>query len=282
MNILVTGAMGYLGRGIISNLLNLGHEVIGVDFAPQDSCKAQRYTYYSSDLFQIENPYEFFGKPDVLLHLAWRNGFVHNSSSHIEDLEAHILFLQRMFDSNIKRIAVMGTMHEVGFYEGSIDDNTPCHPETFYGIAKNALRETVISFAKKYEKKYQWLRAYYIVSNSTNGSSIFSKIAKAAEEGKSEFPFTTGKNQYDFLDYDDFCGKVALTVSQDTITGIINISSGYPEKLADRVERFIRENHYDIQLQYGTFPDRPYDSVAIWGNNRKIMNIVKSALMEKE
>lgn len=172
----------------------------------------------------------------------------------------------------------MGTMHEVGFYEGSIDDNTPCHPETFYGIAKNALRETVISFAKKTGKMYQWLRAYYIVSNSTHGSSIFSKIAKAANEGNQCFPFTTGQNQYDFLDYDDFCKKVAITVIQDAITGIINISSGHPEKLADRVERFIKENHYDIRLKYGSFPDRPYDSVAIWGNNRKILNIVESAM----
>ncbi len=31
--------------------------------------------------------------------------------------------------------------------------------------------------------------------------------------------------------------------------GIINICSGRPEKLADRVERFIKENNYEIRLQ---------------------------------
>ena len=51
--------------------------------------------------------------------------------------------------------------------------------------------------------------------------------------------------------------------------GIINICSGKPEKLADRVERFIKENGYRIKLQYGAFPDRPYDSKAIWGNDTK-------------
>lgn len=35
--------------------------------------------------------------------------------------------------------------------------------------------------------------------------------------------------------------------------------------MADRVERFIKENQYNIKLQYGAFPDRPYDSKAVWG-----------------
>ena len=32
------------------------------------------------------------------------------------------------------------------------------------------------------------------------------------------------------------------------VNGIINIGSGRPEKLADRVERFIKENNYHIHL----------------------------------
>ena len=92
-------------------------------------------------------------------------------------------------------------------------------------------------------------------------------------DGKKEFPFTLGLNQFDFLNYDLFSKLVADTVSQNKINGIINICSGRPEKLADRVERFIKENNYDIKLQYGVFPDRPYDSKAIWGDDKKIRQI---------
>ena len=116
----------------------------------------------------------------------------------------------------------------------------------------------------------------YIVGNSKCGSSIFSKITLAAEEGKKEFPFTLGQNQYDFIDYPDFCSQVSAAVCQNREQGIINICSGRPEKLADRVERFIKENHYDIKLQYGMFPDRPYDSKAIWGDSTKIEKIMAS------
>ena len=182
-----------------------------------------------------------------------------------------------MFDSDAKRIAVMGSMHEVGFFEGSIDESTPCHPETLYGIAKNAVKDVTIMMSKKTGKSYQWLRGYYIVGNTAKGSSIFSKIVQANEQGKTEFPFTSGQNQYDFLDYDDFCQRVALAVTQDEICGIINVSSGHPEKLADRVERFIKANGFNIKLKYGSFPDRPYDSKAIWGNSNKIEKIISAA-----
>ena len=181
-----------------------------------------------------------------------------------------------MAESGVKKVAVMGSMHEIGFFEGSIDENTPSNPVTPYGIAKVALRQITSIICKNNNVKYQWLRGYYIVGNSKFGSSIFSKITTAAENGEREFPFTMGQNQYDFIDYDEFCNDIALTVMQDKVLGIIEISSGHPEKLADRVERFIKENNYKIKLNYGAFPDRPYDSKAVWGNSRKI-DIIKNS-----
>lgn len=274
MKILVTGANGYLGQGIVHQILDDGHTVIAADFKTDHV--DDRAVKKDCNMFAIENPYEYFEEPDVVLHLAWRDGFVHNSPAHLEDLPKHFAFLKTMVESGVSRIAVMGSMHEIGFYEGSINENTACHPTTLYGIAKNALREASEWLAAQNKATLQWLRGYYIVGNSQYGSSIFSKITAAANEGKTEFPFTMGQNQYDFIDYGDFCLQVASAVEQDAVNGIINICSGKPEKLADRVERFIQENHYAIALKYGAFPDRPYDSKAVWGNDAKIQAILQA------
>ena len=274
MKILVTGANGYLGQGIVKSILDKGHNVIAADFKTnQIDDRAEKV---ECDLFEIENPFEYFGKPDVLLHLAWRDGFVHFSNAHIDDLPKHFAFIKNMAEAGIKQIAALGTMHEIGFFEGSINENTPCHPITPYGIGKNALRDLTQMVCKQNNVTFQWLRGYYIVGNSKFGNSIFSKITAAAEEGKKEFPFTMGQNQYDFCDYPDFCNQVATTVCQNEINGIINICSGRPEKLAERVERFIKENTYNIKLQYGAFPDRPYDSKAICADGSKIEQIMNS------
>lgn len=272
MKILVTGANGYLGQGIVKALLDRGHDVVATDFATQHL--DVRSTKIACNLFEVENPYNFFGEPDVLLHLAWRDGFKHYSNAHIEDFYNHYLFIRNMAEAGIKQIAVMGSMHEIGFFEGCIDENTPCNPITPYGIAKLALRQIVGVICKQKGVKFQWLRGYYIVGNSKYGSSVFSKITAAVENGETEFPFTRGQNQYDFVDYADFCNDVAAAVSQKEVLGIIEIASGNPEKLADRVERFIKENNYDITLKYGAFPDRPYDSKAVWGDCKKINEIL--------
>lgn len=272
MKILVTGANGYLGQGIVQAILETGNDVIATDFKTENI--DDRATKVTCNIFEIENPYIFFGKPDVLLHLAWRDGFVHYSSAHIDDLPKHFKFIKNMSEDGIKQIAVMGSMHEVGFFEGSINENTPCNPTTPYGIGKNALRELTQMVCKQNNIVFQWMRGFYVVGNCKFGSSIFSKITAAAEEGKKEFPFTLGQNQYDFIDYTEFCKQVAAVVGQRHEQGIINICSGRPEKLADRVERFIKENGYDIMLQYGKFPDRPYDSKAIWGDDAKIQRIM--------
>lgn len=273
MKILVTGANGYLGQGIVKQLLNDGQEVIAADFTANNI--DSRAKVMECDLFSVTNPYEYFGEPDVLLHLAWRNGFVHNALSHIEDLPYHYKFLKAFFDAGVSQVAVLGTMHEVGFFEGSINENTPTNPQSLYGIAKDALRNAVKVMANGTNTVVQWVRGYYIVGNSQFGCSIFSKITAAEKEGKTEFPFTTGQNQWDFVDYPDFCNQVAKIVQQKDVTGIINACSGHPEKLADRVERFIKENNYKIKLAYGTFPDRPYDSKAVWGNDAKIRKVIE-------
>lgn len=271
MKILVTGANGYLGQGIVKVILDSGNEVVATDF--KTNFVDARAKKVECNLFEVDEPYHYFAKPDILLHLAWRDGFVHYSNAHIEDLFKHYEFIKAVVNGGVRKVAVMGSMHEIGFFEGSINENTPCHPTTPYGIGKNALRDLTEMICKQNDVLFQWLRGYYIVGNTKFGSSIFSKIAEAESEGKREFPFTMGQNQYDFLDYEDFCNQVGACVVQDKILGIIEICSGRPEKLADRVERFIKENHYKIKLEYGAFSDRPYDSKAIWGDSSKIDKI---------
>ena len=37
---------------------------------------------------------------------------------------------------------------------------------------------------------------------------------------------------------------------------------------------FLKENNLKIKLEYGVYPDREYDSPAIWGNNDIISKII--------
>lgn len=100
-------------------------------------------------------------------------------------------------------------------------------------------------------------------------TQFFCKLLCAAEEGKKTFPFTTGKNKYDFIQVDNLAKLISACVMQNQVNGIINCCTGKPISLAEKVEEFIKEHNLDIKLDYGAFPDRPYDSPCTYGDPEK-------------
>ncbi len=274
-SVLVTGAGGYIGRSVVRELLDRGARVIAADLRAGGI--DPRADIRLVNLFEDDPEiYDRLGRPDACLHMAWRNGFVHNAPSHMEDLSAHARFVRQMMEGGLKQLAVMGTMHEIGYHEGAVTADTPCNPSSMYGVAKDALRRATFLLGKANGAQVQWLRAYYIYGDDRKNNSIFCKLLAAAEEGKTTFPFTTGKNKYDFITVDALGRQLAACVMQTKVDGIINCCTGKPVSLAEQVESFIRDNHLNISLAYGVYPDRLYDSPAIWGDATMIQQIMEA------
>lgn len=273
--VLVTGAGGYIGRHVVERLLTRNHHVIASDI--RDTGIDKRAELRLGDIFDAsENLYDRLGRPEVVVHMAWLDGFIHNSMRHLEYLPKHYRFLEQMLSGGARQVAVMGTMHEIGYFEGEIDENTPTNPLSLYGVAKNALRQACGVLQNKYpETAFQWLRAYYILGDDELNHSIFTKITQAERAGKTVFPLNSGKNRYDFITVDDLADQIAAAVSQSEIRGIINCCTGQAISLREKVEDFIAERGLSIRPEYGAFPDRPYDSPAVWGNPDKIRKILE-------
>ena len=277
--ILVTGAAGYIGRHVVKTALDMGYPVIASDFAFKGV--DERAEFCDVPLFSGDkNIWQALGAPDVCIHLARRDGFRHNASSHMKDLSSHVVFLNNLAKGGLPMLTVMGTMHEVGYWEGPITADTPCAPQSQYGIAKNALRQSLLLSLPDTGCLLHWLRAYYITGDEAHGSSIFAKITQAELDGKETFPFTSGQNRYDFIDVDRLAQMIVAASVQDQVNGIINVCTGQPRTLADRVEQFLRDKHYKIRLDYGAYPDRPYDSPGVWGDPARINEILRSARLD--
>ena len=272
MKIAITGANGYIGSALVTKCLDLKLDIVAVDI--NDTYVDKRANFKKIDIF--DNKVDFYKemeKPDVLIHLAWRNGFIHNDISHLDDLPKHYLFLKKMIDCGVKYVSVLGTMHEVGYYEGKIDENTSCNPMSLYGIAKNALRQLFFTMNTN-DVNLHWLRAYYIVGDDLKSNSIFGKLIRSANEGNKEFPLNSGRMKYDFISLEELCKQIVAASIQSEVNGVINLCSGVPISLGERVEQFISDNNLDIKLNYGVFPDRPYDSPIVYGDNTRIMKIM--------
>lgn len=272
MKVLVTGANGYVGSKVVKRLLDLKLDVVAVDFSDNNIDK--RATFFKEDIFGKKNYFELFGHPDVCLHLAWKDGFIHNSYSHLEQLSDHYIFIKNLINDGIKQVCVMGSMHEVGYYEGKIDENTPTNPLTNYAIAKDALRRGLEVLCRDKGVVFQWTRGFYIYGDDDFGNSIFCKIRQADREGKKLFPFTSGKNKFDFINIYELANQLCCVVMQKEVSGIINICSGVPVSLGEQIEKYIKDNNLKITLDYGKFPERPFESPCLYGDTGKIKKIL--------
>lgn len=272
--ILVTGANGYIGKHVVKWLLENNYSVLATDIC-LDKVDS-RATKKNLNIFENSEDFsEIFKNIDTCIHLAWRNGFVHNSISHLQDISKHYEFLEKISKVGIKNINVIGTMHEIGYWEGEIKEDTPTNPISLYGIAKNSLRQSLKILEKKENIYLKWLRVYYIQGDDRNNNSIFTKILQKEEENETKFPFTTGQNKYDFIDISKLAEMISKASLQTEIKDIINCCSGEPISLKEKVEKFLFENNLKIKLEYGVFPEREYDSPAVWGNNSKIKYIME-------
>jgi nucleoside-diphosphate-sugar epimerase len=276
-HILVTGAGGYIGRHVVAALLDRGARVTAVVRHFRAYRIDERATIVEADLLDPATDLDALieDRPDAVVHLAWEAGFAHNSPVHMLRLSDHFRVLSHFAKAGITRLAVLGTMHEIGRFEGAITAETPTAPASLYGIAKDALRRAV--FADFGGTTIQWLRAYYIYGDDRNNQSIFTKLLEAAEQGKRTFPFTSGKNRFDFIHVDELGRQIAAVAMQDELAGVINVCSGEPVALGTQVERFIADHGLEIELEYGAFPDRPYDSKVVYGDATAIR-----ALMAKQ
>lgn len=272
-NVLVTGANGYIGTCVVAELQKRGYQVVACDVAftnlPSNVDKL------AANIFDPDaDIYDLAGQPDCLIHLAWRNGFQHNADTHLQDLPHHFDFLKKMVEAGCKKLSVMGSMHEVGYWEGAITADAPTNPLSFYGIAKNTLRQALEVFTKDKDVSFHWLRGYYIYGNDAKSSSVLGKLLEADKQGKALFPFTSGKNLYDYISVEELARQIVAASVQTKYTGIINCCSGVPISLSEMAEKFIRDNGLTIKLQYGAFPDRPYDSPGVWGDATLIQKIM--------
>ena len=267
--VFVTGASGYIGRHAVRALCDAGARVLVPErHAEELDGRAERLPVEifggSPEIFQQ------CGAPDVCLHLAWREGFRHKADTHITELPKHYVFVRDMLRGGLRQFAGMGTMHELGPFEGEVREDSPCRPNTLYGIAKDALRRTGELLCREHGAAFQWLRAYYIIGDDTRNRSVFTHLLAAAERGEESFPFTLGRRRFDFIDVEELAAQLAAAVLQDEVRGVIECCSGRPEALGERAERFIREHGLQIRLDYGSYPEPGLPDGAVWGSREKI------------
>lgn len=279
--IAVTGAAGYIGMRVVKALHARGVSVVACVHPNDPPERIEKLRQLADvrvqDVLNASNPYAAIGEADGCIHLAWRNGFVHQSQDHLTQVGAHLAFLGALARSPLKTLAVAGTAHEVGFFEGCVRATTPCAPLNPYGVAKNFLRQALLLPDPSITARMLWLRFFYIYGDDRENNSVLSKLLLAAEQGQKSFSLNDGQLLYDFIHVERLAEQISAAVLSQTASGIIHCCAGTPKTLRLVVEEFVRDHGLNIAIEFGKFPLRPYDSRAIWGDATAIEHIMRES-----
>jgi nucleoside-diphosphate-sugar epimerase len=283
----VTGAAGYVGIRVVEVLAARSMKCTAVVHPNDPPERVKRLRALPNVEVLVEDILELkddaflrLGSPEVCIHLAWKSGFNHSDRVHLDNALRHFNFLSSLTAGGLRHLSVAGTAHEIGFFEGRIDETTPCNPLNFYGVAKNFLRQSLFASMANSTVTLQWLRFFYIYGHDLENQSIFTKLLQAETSGQPTFGLNHGEMLYDFIHVETLAEQIVAAISQREVQGIINCCTGKPVTLRNQVLRFVAEHKLSIKLEWGKFPLRPYDSYALWGDASRINSILSHSAVK--
>lgn len=275
MNALVTGATGFIGRHAVPALRARGLTVVatalepdpspfpwlsGADYRPYDLARAE----------EGEDLYARFGRPDLLLHLAWEGLPRYRERFHFEaNLPRHYAFIRNLVTHGLTDVTVAGTCLEYGMREGCLAEELPAAPDNAYALAKDTLRKFLAELRREYPFSLKWARLFYLYGPGQSPRSLLAQLDRALEAQADAFDMSPGDQLRDYLPVEEAAARLARIACQRAVEGVINCCSGQPVSVRDLVLQHLARRGRTLALNLGRYPYPDFEPLRFWGSTAR-------------
>lgn len=276
IKVLVTGASGFIGNYVVGELIHRGVVVVATSSSAVKASAQNWFPHAGYIPFDIksdfsgQNLFEYFGRPDALIHLAWEGLPNYKQLFHLkENLPRHFSFVKNLVHHGLKDVTITGTCLEYGMQEGGLSENMECRPDNPYAEAKHRLQMQLQHLSTQHEISFKWLRLFYMYGKGQNSGSLIPLLEKALTNGEVFFNMSGGEQTRDFLPVEKMAEYIVTAALQKEVEGIINICSGIPVTVKDFVRKYLAAQKKTIELNFGYYPYPDYEPMHFWGNDAK-------------
>lgn len=274
MKVLVTGATGFVGRHVIQHLSRIGCDVVATAIErelPQELA-APAVRYVPCDLSaQNENYFDYFGRPEALIHLAWQGLPNYRDLFHLEkNLPSQYSFLKNLLEHGLRDLTAIGTCLEYGPKNGPLSEDLPADPRVPYAISKDTLRRSIEQLRSTHTFSFKWVRVFYLHGDGQNKSSLLEQLKAALDRGDASFKMSGGEQLRDYLPVEVAASHIASIALQKRVEGVVNCCSGSPISIRRLVEEYLQRDGRQIRLDLGCYPYPDYEPMAFWGDSTRL------------
>ncbi len=248
MNVLVTGAAGFIGSRLSRRLLDRGDKVTAIDcltdFYPRRIKKRNlapllrepNFRWIEADLNDAPLGRILKGQNSVF-HLAAQAG-VRDSWGRSFDvyIRHNIAATQRLLE------AVKGRPLDKFVYASSssvygltpdlpMRETSPLHPLSPYGVSKLAAEDLCFLYWKNYDVPTVSLRFFTVYGPGQRPDMAFHKFLKAIREGREISVYGDGRQTRDFTYVDDIVSANLAALDRGPAGEVYNIGGGQCQRL---------------------------------------------------
>jgi len=277
MNILISGATGFIGRYVVSAALSRGHDVVALC---RCLSKAKNVLPFSHSRLTILLKADFlldanaFEAIDALIHLEWNDvGKYQTPENMLSNLEPQFRFLQLAFESGLKNVSVAGSCLEYGKIEGIVREDMEVYPCTYYGLAKVTLYR-MLRLIVKQDVNLKWLRYFYVYGEGQRNSSLYSSLNSTIASGASSFDMSPGDQLRDFIDVRQLASNTLAVSEYSGDIGVINVGSGVPLSVEDFILQRLSEKNCQLMLNKNAYSYPAYEPMNFWADIGKLEGII--------
>lgn len=260
--VLVTGASGFIGKHVMRVL-------------------AEREVDAHAPRIDLLNDAAEFAamvrelRPTHLLHLAWYAvpEKFYTAPENYDWPGATIAAVRAFAEAGGKRVTVAGTCVEYdNRYGYCTEELTPLAQDTPYGVAKDAARRLVESYAAGADLSVAWARLFFVYGPGERSARLIPSVIQSLLQGH-EAKTTEGRQLRDFMHVSDVAEALVAILLSD-VRGAVNVSSGTPVPVRDVVRMIGEQLGAMDRLGIGALPSRA-EAPMIAGNPRRLREEVQ-------
>jgi nucleoside-diphosphate-sugar epimerase len=267
MRAIVTGSSGFIGSGLISQLLDQGIEVgVLARSSSKVNGNVNECFIYEYSLLECE-AFVSNWKPDIFFHLAWKG----TDSSSRNDTENNkynyritIDSVELAVSSGCNQWIGAGSQAEYGFLNDEVDEDHPTSPVSEYGITKKRLYDETKGLCEKYHLLHTWARIFSVYGPRDHSSSFISYLIDSMLVNDN-IKVSSCTQKWDYLYVDDAVRALCSLVGDP---GVFNIASGEVVALEEVVKILSDIIEYKAEIKWGFHTDGPLNY--LHGNINKI------------